>query len=385
VLNQAVFLLDGEFRAEKPGRHRSEVPWRSIGGVPFLARLMGEVARHGVEDMIVIGADAERWGEFFAECSERAYNVRVLPAAGEAGALHALRGAADMLHERFFLVDGGSFFDINLPDLARHAAPFSVLLAVRAAAEGPAWMVSPGATEFADEGGVRVVEKAILDEFEGAPHNALPRLIGEGRVGAMAFHKRFWDGAAPDSLESPQRSLSEHLRRPALFLDRDGVINIDTGFPHRPDQIEWVEGALDAIRLANDCGYLVIVVTNQGGVARGLYAEEDVIALHRWMQQRFAEVGAHVDQFRYCPHYPDGAVPRYSRHCDCRKPSPGMLLAALSGDIRAESSLLIGDRASDLEAAHRAGIAGHLFTGGNVRDFIAPLLIDWSGEPASFR
>jgi D-glycero-D-manno-heptose 1,7-bisphosphate phosphatase len=178
-------------------------------------------------------------------------------------------------------------------------------------------------------------------------------------------------------------AIADRPLRPALFLDRDGVINIDKGFAYRPDQIDWVDGAIEAIRLANARGYLVVVVTNQSGVARGYYGEEAVISLHRWMQERFAEAGARVDQFLYCPHHPDGSVPEYSRVCDCRKPAPGMLLEALAGGIRADASLLVGDRDSDLEAARRAGIAGHLFVGGNLRDFIDPLLPDRGVAPRS--
>lgn len=165
--------------------------------------------------------------------------------------------------------------------------------------------------------------------------------------------------------------------RPAAFLDRDGVLNLDRGYPHRAGQIDWVDGAPAAVALLNRRGYRVFVVTNQSGIARGYYGEEDVRALHRWMADRLAESGARVDAFYYCPHHPTEGAPPYRIACDCRKPRPGMLLQAMAEwPVRREGSFLIGDRETDLAAADAAGIPGHLFPGGDLAAFVARLLGD---------
>jgi D,D-heptose 1,7-bisphosphate phosphatase len=395
LLTQAVFLLGGECLRREMAGNPLLGSLRPAGGIPFLRRLIDEVARFGVEDMILITSDDTQWENFLAENSDRPYRLRPIVPPKEAGTLGVLRFTADLLNRRFFLLDGGSFFDINLLELALEAKPFSVMLALRRAAGEAAERNERARTvnlvENADylnagllAGGVCVVERAILDEFDGLPGSlegdVFPKLVALGRLGAKTFSSGFWEAREPLTFANSTGSLSDHLRRPALFLDRDGVINVDVGYPHLPDQIQWLDGALGAIRLANDRGYRVVVVTNQAGVARGYYTEETVVSLHRWMQERFAEAGAHVDQFYYCPHHPEAAVPSYRMCCDCRKPLPGMLLRALAGDIRRESSLLVGDKPTDVEAAHRAGIAGHLFPGGDVRDFIDPLLIDWSAQ-----
>lgn len=175
----------------------------------------------------------------------------------------------------------------------------------------------------------------------------------------------------------PQPLSDPKTARPAAFLDRDGVLNFDRGYPHRPDQIDWIAGAAAAVRLLNRRGYRVFVVTNQGGVARGYYGEQDVRALHRWMADRLAESGARVDAFYYCPHHPTEGVPPYRIACDCRKPRPGMLLQAMADwPVRREGSFLIGDRETDLAAADAAGIPGHLFPGGDLAAFVARLLGD---------
>jgi D-glycero-D-manno-heptose 1,7-bisphosphate phosphatase len=164
------------------------------------------------------------------------------------------------------------------------------------------------------------------------------------------------------------------LTRPAVFLDRDGVLNVDRGYVHRPDQIEWIPGSREAIKRFNDAGYLVFVVSNQSGVARGYFSEEDVRALHRWMASELQAVGAHVDAFEYCPHHPEGTVARYRRVSGHRKPAPGMVLDCLARwPVNKDESFLIGDKDTDVEAAEAAGIRGYRFPGGNLLDFVDAL------------
>lgn len=163
--------------------------------------------------------------------------------------------------------------------------------------------------------------------------------------------------------------------RPALFFDRDGVLNQDTGYAHRPDQIVWVAGALEAVRLAGAAGYQVFVVTNQSGVARGFYGEAEVNALHGWMQGQFQAHGGTVEAWRYCPHHPSAGLPPYRRICACRKPKPGMVLDIMAHHaIDTPRSLLIGDQPSDMEAAQAAGIKGHLFKGGDVAALVQAII-----------
>ncbi len=148
-------------------------------------------------------------------------------------------------------------------------------------------------------------------------------------------------------------------RRGAVFFDRDGVLNLDTRFAFRPEEIAWVRGAADAVRRVNAAGLWAFVVTNQSGIARGLYSGEDVRALHRWMSDELAREGARIDAWEFCPHHPD-----HGPDCRRRKPFPGMLedLAARF-DLDPALSLMVGDRDTDMQAAAAAGVRGLLFTG----------------------
>lgn len=161
--------------------------------------------------------------------------------------------------------------------------------------------------------------------------------------------------------------------RPALFLDRDGVLNEDQGYVHRWEDFRWIEGAREVVAAFNRAGWLVIVVTNQSGVGRGYYSEDDMHALHGKMAEALEAAGAHVDAVYFAPQHPAAELDRY-RHPDPpdRKPNPGMILRALADwPIDRERSLLVGDKPSDIEAAARAGVRAVLFKGGDLKAFLA--------------
>ena len=158
----------------------------------------------------------------------------------------------------------------------------------------------------------------------------------------------------------------------AIFFDRDGVLNEEVGYLWQVDKFKWIDGARDAIKLCNERGFLTVVVTNQGGIAKGLYTAREVDALHAFMQRELSEVGAHIDAFYYCPHHPAGTVAEFSIVCDCRKPQPGLILRACRElDIDPAQSILIGDSKRDIESAEAAGLrAGIFFTGNNLLDAV---------------
>jgi D-glycero-D-manno-heptose 1,7-bisphosphate phosphatase len=152
--------------------------------------------------------------------------------------------------------------------------------------------------------------------------------------------------------------------RRAAFLDRDGVINVDPGYVHRIEDFEFVAGALDACRQLVQRGWLLVVATNQSGIGRGLYTTQQFDQVTEWMQAQFERSGAPLAGVYHCPHLPTDAVAGFQGPCDCRKPRPGMLLAAardLSLDL--PRSMMFGDKCEDLMAAQAAGIAHRVLLG----------------------
>jgi D-glycero-D-manno-heptose 1,7-bisphosphate phosphatase len=148
------------------------------------------------------------------------------------------------------------------------------------------------------------------------------------------------------------------MTRKALFLDRDGVVNVDTGYLHEPSECVFVEDIFELVRAANRAGYVVVLVTNQAGIGRGYFTVAQFQAFTDWMLGEFQGRDARIDRVYYCPHHPEFGLGEYRQACTCRKPQPGMFEQARADfDLDLEGSLMIGDKPSDLQAAARAGVA----------------------------
>lgn len=168
--------------------------------------------------------------------------------------------------------------------------------------------------------------------------------------------------AAPVVDAASLAALTRCSARAALFLDRDGVVNVDHGYVHTEQGTEWVPGVFDLAAAANAAGMVVIVITNQAGIARGFYDESEFRGYTEWVHAEFRRRGAPLLATYFCPHHPDPGNGRIGVDCACRKPAPGMLRAAMADfSIDPSKSLLIGDKPSDVEAAERAGIAGRFW------------------------
>jgi D-glycero-D-manno-heptose 1,7-bisphosphate phosphatase len=174
------------------------------------------------------------------------------------------------------------------------------------------------------------------------------------------------------SASSSNRSSADPGRiGPALLLDRDGTLNLDRGWVHKPEDFCWIEGAREAIKWANDRGILVFVITNQAGIARGYYSEEEFRTFTAWIDGELAAAGAHVDATYHCPHHPTAGMGECRRECRCRKPAPGLIERALAEwGFDPARSVMVGDEEHDMEAAATAGIRGVRFTGGSLLDCV---------------
>jgi len=159
------------------------------------------------------------------------------------------------------------------------------------------------------------------------------------------------------------------MSQKALFLDRDGIINIDHGYVYQKENFEFMPDIFALCKQAQTLNYRIFVITNQAGIARGFYSEEDFHQLTFWMVEQFAQNGIVIDKVYHCPHHPTKGESVYTQTCDCRKPAPGMILQAKKEfDVDLSRSVFIGDKVSDMQAADNAGIPKRLFLAGQYGD-----------------
>jgi D-glycero-D-manno-heptose 1,7-bisphosphate phosphatase len=409
VIRQACILVGG--KGTRLGDLTRTVPKPLLEIAPditFLDIVIAELARQGFTDVVLL---AGHLGNVVRERYDGrgvgAARVRVLIEPEPRGTGGALTCARDLLAPRFLLLNGDSFFDINMCALAAEplAANVEGLLALRRVADparyGTVELTGSRITGFREKNpaaigpalinaGIYVLAASVADRISTLPcsieTDVFPALAREGRLAGVEREGYFLDIGLPETLAQGRRELAALRHRPAVFLDRDGVLNVDHGYVHRPDQIDWVPGAIAAVRALNDRGYRVVVVTNQAGVAHGHYEETAVHALHAWMRDELAAHGAFVDAFYHAPYHPDGKVEQFRMNHVDRKPGPGMILRALADlDIDKDRSFLIGDRHSDIAAAEAAGIPGFLFAGGNLADFVDECLTRRAGAGLSLR
>lgn len=387
TVKQAAILIGGKGTRLGAAVRTIPKPLLDVGGRPFVEHVMLNLRRFGFNDFLLLaGYQAEvvreKYGAGSPFVQQLQANIRVIVEPSPLGTGGALKFARDHLQDEFLLLNGDSIFDFNYLDLCNCEYPAEhsdwlgrvALLSVENATrygfvemQGTvihAFHEKPGSPQSGlINSGVYWLKAALVDAITttscSLEQDVFPALAAQGRLVGRTYHGYFIDIGIPEDLQSARDNLTTWLRKPAAFLDRDGTLNHDDGYTHRIEQFQWLDGAKAAVRKLNDAGYLVFVVTNQAGVARGYYDATAVEVLHSWMQAELAREGAHIDDFRYCPHHPEGTVTELALDCACRKPKAGMLASLIENwDPDLGRSFMLGDSDKDAQAGVAAGVLG---------------------------
>lgn len=388
-VKQAIFLVGG--KGTRLGTLTQTVPKPLLEiapGLRFLDVVLEEAARFGFTDIILLaGHLGDQVQAIYDGRTILGATVRVIREPEPQGTGGALRFAAPFLDEWFIMANGDSLFEFNLRALAaEQPAGMLARLALREVPDpGRYGAVVLDGTKIAGfhekspdlkgpmpiNGGVYLMHKSVADRVSGPcsiEQDIFPQLAKEGALEGQEFGGYFLDIGLPDTYAQACAEVPARRVRPIIFFDRDGVLNVDQGYTHKPEDLVWNPNAREAVRHLNEAGYTVVVVTNQAGVARGLYTEDQVHAFHAHMQSELGQIGAHIDAFYHCPFHKDGQVADFIHpdHPD-RKPNPGMLLQAMSAWPHVkDQSFLIGDMDSDLAAATSAGVHALKYEGGDL-------------------
>lgn len=380
---------------------RTPKPLLPVDGAPFLETLVFELGRQGVRDLILLAAFQPDQIKAFADASPAAkrfgMKVRISIEPDQAGTGGALWHARDLLDEQFLLLNGDTWFDISLSRLTTvmRGAGSETLGAVALrhvddASRYGAVLVDEGTiTSFSEKnpvpspgfinGGVYCFARSVLDLIgpkASLEAEVLTPLARQRRLQGVLFDGAYFiDIGIPTAYAAAQHEIPARRRRPAAFLDRDGVINRDLNYVGSRDRVEMTVGAGAAIARLNRAGYYVFVVTNQAGIGHGYYTEDDHHDVMAHIADRLALEGAHFDDQRFCAFHPEAKVERFRGSHGWRKPQPGMLLDLIEHwPVDVARSFVIGDRETDIAAGAAAGVRGYLFQSDDLDAFVSKVL-----------
>lgn len=386
MIEQAAILVGGLGTRLKSMGFTCPKPLVPVAGQPFVEHVVRHLAASGIRRVLMLaGHNGDQVvtaydGKIF--CGAR---IDVLVEPEPMGTGGAVRFAWDRLDENFLMLNGDS---ILLSDWRAFIdSPMPEDVAGRMLLRGVDDASRYGAIDLGDRGRIHSIREKTADKTEGPQlisagiyrfrkaalagflpkgassieTNVFPAMIAANRLEGMTSEGYFIDIGLPESYRQADEELAAALTKPAAFLDRDGVINVDHGYTHRVEDLEFTPTAIEGIRALQEAGYRVFVVTNQAGVAKGHYDEATIARFHGEIQCRLRAAGTGIDAFYFCPYHPEASLAAYRLDHPDRKPNPGMLERAMREFPTLRSrSFLIGDRETDIEAARALGLPGFL-------------------------
>ena len=380
-LKQALILAGGLGKRLGEKSKDCPKPMQLINEEPFLNNIIWNLKRHDISDIILsIGYLPEKFKEYYGNGKNFEVRIRFVQEDKPAGTAGAIKICQSFLDDYFLLINGDTIFDINFHDLAitfnnAKVGHFALNFVNDTSRYGEVKLSGSEIIEFKEKSqpnsgyinsGVAIFHKRLInfisDEDTSLEKDVYPKMIDKKLLSAKKYKSFFLDIGIPETLSEAQILIPKWRSKSALLLDRDGVINIDFGYVHSMKNFKWISGARETIKMANDLGILVIVITNQAGIARGLYSEKQFKLFSEEINNELINFGAHIDDTYFCPHHPTEGINKYKINCKCRKPKNGLIKKAIiDWELQKRKCFLIGDKKSDMIAAKRSGIESQQF------------------------
>ena len=392
MISQAVILAGGKGSRLGELTHNIPKPLLNVSGKPFIEYLIWNLSRHGVQDIIIMaGFRSEKLKDKYN--NKKMFNsfIKVISEDTPLGTAGCLLNSIDELDDEFFILNGDTYFDFDLINLFNENKKFDGVCLLGAYSKETKRF---GSINFDEEfyvesfneksetnregvinTGTYLFRKKFLKSFQNGPlsmeEEVFKYLSQNKKLKVLIQEGYFIDIGIPESFQKAEKDFPDIVIKPALFFDRDGTLNYDKGYTHKPEDLKFIDGVKNTIKRAIKKGFYIVVVTNQGGISKGVFSEEQMIDFNNRLLESIRDYGGNIDSIYFCKHHPE--APNFNdRSCSCRKPEPGLILQALKElPIDKEKSIMIGDKVSDVDAGINAGIKALLFEETNLEAFLA--------------
>ncbi len=382
-MKQCVILVGGKGSRLGEITKNFPKPMLDVNNKPFLLHLIEQIKYFGFKEVLLLaGHSANILDSYFDTKSFSDIKIKIIKEKIPLGTGGALINAYKHLDDNFFLMNGDSIIDGNwLSIIENFNNNYDVSMALvkenDCSRYGSVNLDKNTVISFTEKnknskkgfinGGVYCLNKKILSQYElknlSFEQDILPTLVKNKRVAGSEIKGFFIDIGTPESLEFANESNWSKAKKAVVF-DRDGTLNIDNGYTHKVQDLKWKPGAISLIKYLNDLNFLVFVATNQAGIAKGIFKENDMHLFHCEMQKQLRKKGAHIDEFYYCPYHIDGCIDEYKIDSNNRKPKTGMLDKIFQKwNLKKENMLMVGDRDSDIQCANNFDIYSIKYNG----------------------
>ncbi len=368
-------------------------PLIEVNNKPFILYIIENLYRQGIRKFYIL-----TWykNQFFLKKIPKKFKnskIFIIKEKNKLGTAGCIVNILDKLGKSFFVVNGDTFFDINIRDLEKKTNDNTSKIGIGLKyslthKDYKSYQIKNNLVTGYNKnnkknklvcGGIYYFKKNVFDRLKkrnlDIDHDIVSQYTKKNRkITAVIYNKDFIDIGTYYFLKKAKKFIEKKNYRPAAFLDRDGVINHDYEYVHMQKNFVWKKNIFKAIKLLNDSGFRVFIITNQAGIANGFYSEKKFKILNSWMLKQFMKHGSFIDQVYYCPYHPIAKIKKYRKKTNMRKPGNGMIIRAFNDwKIKRKGSFLIGDTSADIEAGKKSNLKSY-FVKSNIYSQIARII-----------